>query len=96
MAFDMSQVQRGARNRRTPYHEAARKYDPKGYTVYNHMYFPIRFDTFEAEFDALLNGVAHQFGIILEVQFLQNTGAVGTHRGRAEMHAFGDLRDGLP
>jgi aminomethyltransferase len=57
MAFDMSQVQRGARNRRTPYHEATQRYDPKGFTVYNHMYFPIRFDTFEAEFDALLNGV---------------------------------------
>jgi aminomethyltransferase len=26
-------------------------------TVYNHMYFPIRFDSFEAEFDALLNDV---------------------------------------
>jgi glycine cleavage system aminomethyltransferase T len=57
MAFDMSQVQRGARNRRTPYHEAAQKYDPKGYTVYNHMYFPIRFDSFESEFETLLNGV---------------------------------------
>jgi glycine cleavage system aminomethyltransferase T len=57
MAFDMSQVQRGARNRRTPYHEAAQRYDPKGYTVYNHMYFPIRFDTFEAEYETLLNGV---------------------------------------
>jgi len=57
MAFDMSQVQRGARNRRTPYHEATQKYNPKGFTVYNHMYFPIRFDTFEAEFDALLNDV---------------------------------------
>jgi aminomethyltransferase len=57
MAFDMSLVQRGARNRRTPYHEATQRYDPKGFTVYNHMYFPIRFDTFEAEFDALLNHV---------------------------------------
>jgi aminomethyltransferase len=57
MAFDMSLVQRGARNRRTPYYEATQKYDPKGFTVYNHMYFPIRFDSFEAEFDALLNGV---------------------------------------
>ena len=57
MAFDMAQVQRGARNRRTPYFEATQKYDPKGFTVYNHMYFPIRFDTFEAEFDALLNDV---------------------------------------
>jgi glycine cleavage system aminomethyltransferase T len=55
--FDMSLVQRGARNRRTPYYEAEQRYGPKGYTVYNHMYFPIRFDTFEAEFDALLNDV---------------------------------------
>ncbi len=55
--FDMSLVQRGARNRRTPYHEAGQRYGPIGYTVYNHMYFPIRFDTFEAEFDALLNDV---------------------------------------
>jgi glycine cleavage system aminomethyltransferase T len=57
MAFDMSLVQRGARNRRTPYYEATQKHDPKGFTVYNHMYFPIRFDSFEAEFDTLLNGV---------------------------------------
>jgi aminomethyltransferase len=57
MPFDMSLVQRGARNRRTPYYEATQKYDPQGFTVYNHMYFPIRFDTFDAEFDALLNGV---------------------------------------
>ena len=55
--FDMSLVQRGARNRRTPYYEATQRYGPQGYTVYNHMYFPIRFDSFEAEFDALLNGV---------------------------------------
>ena len=57
MAFDMSLVQRGARNRRTPYYEATQKFDPKGFTVYNHMYFPIRFDTFENEFDSLLNDV---------------------------------------
>jgi glycine cleavage system aminomethyltransferase T len=55
--FDMSLVQRGARNRRTPYYEATQKYAPVGFTVYNHMYFPIRFDTFENEFEALLNGV---------------------------------------
>jgi aminomethyltransferase len=55
--FDMSTVQRGARNRRTPYYEATQRYSPKGFTVYNHMYFPIRFDTFEAEFEALLNDV---------------------------------------
>jgi len=57
MAFDMSQVQRGARNRRTPYHEATQRHDPKGFTVYNHMYFPIRFDSFEEEFETLLTGV---------------------------------------
>jgi aminomethyltransferase len=55
--FDMELVQRGARNRRTPYYEATQRYGPQGFTVYNHMYFPIRFDTFEAEFDALLNAV---------------------------------------
>jgi glycine cleavage system aminomethyltransferase T len=56
-AFDMGQVQRGARNRRTPYYEATQRYGPKGFTIYNHMYFPIRFDTFENEFEALLNDV---------------------------------------
>src|SRR5918911_1114002 len=55
--FDMSLVQRGARNRRTPYYEAEQRHAPLGYTVYNHMYFPIRFDSFEAEFEALLNDV---------------------------------------
>ncbi len=55
--FDMGLVQRGARNRRTPYYEAEQRYSPVGYTVYNHMYFPIRFDSFENEFNALLNDV---------------------------------------
>jgi glycine cleavage system aminomethyltransferase T len=55
--FDMAFVQSGARNRRTPYYEATQKYGPKGFTVYNHMYFPIRFDTFENEFQTLLNDV---------------------------------------
>jgi glycine cleavage system aminomethyltransferase T len=55
--FDMGLVQRGARNRRTAWYEATQRYGPKGFTVYNHMYFPINFDTFENEFDALLNGV---------------------------------------
>ena len=55
--FDMSLVQRGARLRHSPYYEATQRYSPQGFTVYNHMYFPIRFDTFEAEFDALLNDV---------------------------------------
>ncbi len=57
MVFDMSLVQRGARNRRTPFYEATQRYGPKGFTVYNHMYFPIRFGTFEQEFEALLSAV---------------------------------------
>jgi aminomethyltransferase len=55
--FDMGLVQRGARNRRTPYYEATQRYGPKGFTVYNHMYFPIRFASFEDEYEALLTGV---------------------------------------
>ena len=47
--FEMSLVQRGARNRRTPYYEATQRYGPKGFTVYNHTLFPIKFDDFEAE-----------------------------------------------
>ena len=56
-ALDMSRVQRGARLRRTPYFEATQRAGALGYTVYNHMLFPIQFDSFEAEFDALLNDV---------------------------------------
>ena len=55
--FDMSLVQRGARSRRTPYYEGEQRHSPVGYTVYNHMYFPIRYDSFENEFEALLNDV---------------------------------------
>jgi glycine cleavage system aminomethyltransferase T len=55
--FDMGLVQRGARLRRTPYYEATQAYGPQGYTVYNHMLFPIRYDSFEVEFEALLNDV---------------------------------------
>ncbi len=55
--FDMALVQRGARLRRSPYYEATQRHGPQGFTVYNHMLFPIRFDSFEAEFEALLNDV---------------------------------------
>jgi glycine cleavage system aminomethyltransferase T len=55
--FDMGLVQRGARLRRSPFYEAEQRYGPKGYTVYNHMLFPIRFDDFEAEYWHLLNHV---------------------------------------
>jgi glycine cleavage system aminomethyltransferase T len=55
--FDMSLVQCGARLRRSPYYEAEQRYAPKGYTVYNHMLFPIRYDDLEAEYWHLLNHV---------------------------------------
>jgi aminomethyltransferase len=55
--FDMGLVQRGARLRHSPYYEATQTYSPKGFTVYNHMLFPIRFESFEEEFETLLNDV---------------------------------------
>jgi glycine cleavage system aminomethyltransferase T len=55
--FDMGLVQCGARLRRSPFYEAEQRHSPLGYTVYNHMLFPIRFDDFEAEYWHLLNHV---------------------------------------
>src|SRR6266498_1220568 len=55
--FDMSLVQCGARIRRSPFYEAEQRYGPKGYTVYNHMLFPIRFDDLEAEYWHLVDHV---------------------------------------
>ena len=56
-SFDMGLVQRGARLRRSPFYEAEQRYSPRGYTVYNHMLFPINFAEFEAEYWHLLNHV---------------------------------------
>jgi glycine cleavage system aminomethyltransferase T len=56
-AFDMGLVQCGARLRRSPYYEAEQRHGPLGYTVYNHMLFPIRYDAFDAEYWHLLNHV---------------------------------------
>ena len=53
----MSLVQRGARLRESPFFEAEQAYGPRGYTVYNHMLFPINFDDFEAEYWHLLHHV---------------------------------------
>ncbi|MGH2620176.1 MAG: glycine cleavage T C-terminal barrel domain-containing protein [Anaerolineales bacterium] len=55
--FDMGLIQRGARLRRTPFFEATQRYGSKGYTVYNHMLFPINFDDLEAEYWKLLSDV---------------------------------------
>jgi aminomethyltransferase len=55
--FDMSLVQCGGRIRRSPFFEAEQRHGPLGYTVYNHMFFPIRYDDLEAEYWHLLNHV---------------------------------------
>lgn len=55
--WDMGLVQCGARLRRSPFFEAEQRHSPLGYTVYNHMLFPIRYDDFEAEYWHLLNHV---------------------------------------
>jgi glycine cleavage system aminomethyltransferase T len=55
--FDMSLIQCGARLRRTPFFEATQRYGPKGYTVYNHMFFPIRYADLVEEYWHLLNHV---------------------------------------
>jgi aminomethyltransferase len=53
----MSLVQCGARLRRSPFFEATQRYGPKGFTVYNHMLFPIRFSDLVDEYQHLLNHV---------------------------------------
>jgi len=55
--FDMSLVQCGARLRRSPYYEATQRYGPKGFTVYNHMLFPICYSSLVDEYEHLLKHV---------------------------------------
>lgn len=57
MIFDPALVQRGARLKRSPYFEATQRAGCRGYTVYNHMLLPIRYDDFEAEYRRLLADV---------------------------------------
>jgi len=57
MIFDPALIQRGARLKRLPYFAATQRAGCLGYTVYNHMLLPIRYDTFEAEYQRLLADV---------------------------------------
>ena len=57
MIFDPALIQRGARLKRSPYFEATQRAGCRGYTVYNHMLLPIRYDSFEAEYERLLADV---------------------------------------
>jgi aminomethyltransferase len=56
-AFDPALVQRGARLKRSPYFEATQRAGCRGYTVYNHMLLPIRYDGFGKEYQSLRAGV---------------------------------------
>ena len=53
----MSLVQRGARLRRSPYFDATLRDGCRGYTVYNHMFLPIKYADFESEHNRLLEDV---------------------------------------
>jgi glycine cleavage system aminomethyltransferase T len=55
--FDMSLIQRGARLKRSPYFDSTLRHGCRGYTVYNHMFLPIRYADFEEEYWKLLNDV---------------------------------------
>jgi glycine cleavage system aminomethyltransferase T len=55
--FDMRLIQRGARLRRTPFFAATQRYGARGYTVYNHMLFPINFADLEEEYWHLVRHV---------------------------------------
>lgn len=57
MTFDMALVQRGARLRRTPYFAATQRAGARGYTVYNHMLFPISYGDPVEEYWHLLRHV---------------------------------------
>ena len=57
MIFDPALIQRGARLKRSPYFAATQKAGCRGYTVYNHMLLPIRYDTFQGEYRRLLADV---------------------------------------
>jgi glycine cleavage system aminomethyltransferase T len=57
MIFDPALVQRGARLKRSPYFAATQRAGCLGYTVYNHMLLPIRYDDLEAEYRRLLADV---------------------------------------
>ena len=43
----------------------------------------------------MTNRVAHEIGLVLKIQFLQNTGAMIFRGARADVEDCGDLRGGL-
>src|SRR2546430_9877207 len=55
--FEPQLIQHGARLKRSPFFEATQRAGCLGYTIYNHMLLPIRYDDFEAEYRKLLADV---------------------------------------
>ncbi len=55
--FDMAEIQRGARLRRSPFFNATLEGGCRSYTVYNHMLLPTAYDDLEKEYWKLLNDV---------------------------------------
>ena len=56
--FDMALIQRGARLRRSPFFNSTLRAGCKGYTIYNHMFLPIRYDAdLEKEYWKVINEV---------------------------------------
>jgi glycine cleavage system aminomethyltransferase T len=70
--LDMKLVQRCARLKRSPYFEATQRYGCWGYTIYNHMFLPIGYDTLEREYERLLNDVT-----VWDVSVERNTEITG-------------------
>ncbi len=67
----------GTRIRKSPYFESTLKWGCKEYTTYNHMYFPVYYNTPEEDFWSLVNDVTlwdvaveRQLEIILARGFL--------------------------
>ncbi len=55
---DLPQIAMGsARVRPSPFFEATRRYGARSFTVYNHMYLPVTYESQEAEYEHLVRGV---------------------------------------
>ena len=86
--FDMSLVQCGARLRRSPFYEAEQRYGPKGYTVYNHMLFPIRYDDLEVSVLLAPKRTKYRLQRIFAVVRGDDDGDQSVHRFRPFSQAF--------
>jgi len=54
----MPQISFGSRVRKSPYFSSTQKWGCKAYSVYNHTYMPLYYDSAEADYNALINDVS--------------------------------------